>query len=167
SLAVERHPIGFKYLSGALLAGRAEVAGEESGGFAWSRMGPDKDGILAGALLVELVARSGRPLESHVDRLEACFGPSACGRVALAARTAYDRALAGLEQAPPTRIDRQAIRDVDTRSGLRFALADGGFVMFRRSGTEAVLRIYAEAGDAQRLDQRLRAGLRLLARAGR
>lgn len=46
-------------------------------------------------------------------------------------------------------------------------LADGGFLMFRRSGTEPVLRIYAEAGDAQQLERRLRAGIRLIERAAR
>ncbi|MBK7947734.1 MAG: hypothetical protein IPK00_03075 [Deltaproteobacteria bacterium] len=166
-LVVERHPIGFKALSCAILAGRVEIAGEESGGFAWSRMGPDKDGMLAAALLVELVAGSGLPLESHIDRLEARFGPSACGRVALEASPARDSALKRLMAAPPTRVDRQAVGRVDGDCGLRLALADGGFLMLRRSGTESVIRIYAEAGDGQQLARRLREGIRLLERAAR
>lgn len=166
-LAVERHPIGFKYLSAAMLAGRADVAGEESGGFGYARMGPDKDGILAGALLVELVASSGEALEVHVERLEARFGRSACGRVALARSQVHDRALAKLASAPPERIGRSPLRAVDERCGLRFDLADGGFLMIRCSGTEPMVRIYAEAGDTERLAQRLDAGRRLLARAGR
>ena len=166
-LAVERHPVGFKYLSAAMLAGRADVAGDESGGFGFARMGPDKDGILAGALLVEFVARSGEPLETHVDRLEARFGSSACGRVAIVRSEALDRGLAKLAVAPPARIGRSALQAVDERCGLRFDLADGGFLMIRCSGTEPMVRIYAEAGDAGQLDQRLREGARLLARAGR
>ncbi len=166
-LSVERHPIGFKYLSAAILAGRADVAGEESGGFAFAPMGPDKDGILAGALLVELVAQSGEALETHVERLEARFGRSACGRVALARSDARDRALEKLASDPPARIGRCALLRVDERCGLRFDLADGGFLMVRRSGTEPMVRIYAEAGNVQQLEQRLRDGARLLARAGR
>jgi phosphomannomutase len=166
-LAVERHPIGFKHLSAAILAGRADVAGEESGGFAWAPMGPDKDGILAGALLVELIARSREPLERHVGRLEARFGPSACGRIALSRTEIRARGLERLESDPPARVDRVAVLAVDASDGLRLALADGGFLMFRASGTEPIVRIYAEAADAMQLERRLGLGTRLLARAGR
>ncbi|MFO0687641.1 MAG: hypothetical protein U0900_02935 [Myxococcota bacterium] len=166
-LAVERHPIGFKYLSSAILAGRVDVAGEESGGFAWAPMGPDKDGLLAAALLAELVATSGLPLESHVDRLEARFGPSACGRIALVASPVRGRGLERLLAAPPARVDRQRVCAVEGDHGLRLELGDGGFLMFRRSGTESVLRIYAEAGDGPQLERRLREGVRLIERAGR
>ena len=166
-LAVARHPIGFKFLSGAMLAGWADVAGEESGGFAWARMGPDKDGILAGALLVELVARTGEPLETRVASLESRFGPSACGRIALARSDVLEQGIARLVADPPARVDRCLLERVDTRCGLRFELRDGGFLMFRASGTEPIVRIYAEAADEQRLERRLRAGARLLARAGR
>lgn len=166
-LAVERHPIGFKHLSGAILAGRADVAGEESGGFAFAPMGPDKDGMLAGALLVELVARSGRGLEEHLASLESRFGPSACGRIALACTPGLEQALERLAERPPSRLGGVGLADVDRSCGLRLTLADGGFLMFRRSGTEPLLRLYAEAGDEARLARRLRQGERLLARAGR
>ncbi len=167
-LSVERHPIGFKYLSAAILAGRADVAGEESGGFAFAPMGPDKDGILAGALLVELVAQSGEALETHVERLEARFGRSACGRVALGA-IGHPRPRTREAGRRTRRRESVALRccGVDERCGLRFELADGGFLMLRCSGTEPMVRIYAEAGNAQQLEQRLRDGARLLARAGR
>ena len=61
-LAVWRHPIGFKQLARALANGEADVAGEESGGFALARFGHDKDGMLAFCLLVEIVAASRKPL---------------------------------------------------------------------------------------------------------
>ncbi|MEZ4330694.1 MAG: hypothetical protein R3F35_03005 [Myxococcota bacterium] len=166
-LAVERHPIGFKHLSAAILAGRADVAGEESGGFAFAAMGPDKDGILAGALLVELVASSGQPLEVHLAQLESRFGSSACGRIALAWTPSFEMALERLTSRPPDRLGGVGLAGVDRACGLRFALADGGFLMFRRSGTEPLVRVYAEAGDPQRLALRLRQGERLLARAAR
>lgn len=164
-LSVERHPIGFKHLSRALLAGRVDVAGEESGGFAWAPMGPDKDGLLAGALLVERVARSGRSLEQDLDTLEARHGASACGRIARATSARIERGLARLAASPPERLGRTRIERVDRSDGLHFAFGDGGFLMFRRSGTEAVIRLYAEARDATALGQRLSDGERLLARA--
>ena len=166
-VAVSRHPIGFKHLARALLEGSADVAGEESGGFALAQMGPDKDGILAGALLVERVASSGLGLDRHVAQLEARFGASACGRIALPRTADVERALARLAALPPQRVDRVRVEAFQPSGGLRFALADGGFLMLRASGTEPVVRVYAEAGTTARLAQRLRAGKRLLAAAAR
>lgn len=163
-LPLERHPVGFKHLSAAIRQGRADVAGEESGGFALAELGCDKDGILAGCLLAELVATSLEPLEVHVARLEERFGGSACGRAAIATGPALERALATLAAAPPERIGPARVVAVDDRFGLRFALEDGGFVILRRSGTEPVLRIYAEAGDAAALAGRLDAARGLLER---
>jgi len=165
-LAVDRHPIGFKGLSQAMLDGSADAAGDESGGFAWAPMGPDKDGILAGALLVELVARTGEPIETHVARLEAQFGSSACGRIALPRTAALEHAIERWSASPPVRIGRSPVVGVDLRFGLRLELGDGGFVMIRVSGTEPSVRIYAEAGDPRRLDQRLRDAARRLTRSG-
>ncbi len=161
-LPVARCPIGFKSLSASIEAGRADVAGEESGGFALARVGPDKDGILAGCLIADRVALSGRPLELHVEALESRFGTSACGRTAIRMSADAVHALEVLERTPPERIGRTRVVEVDQECGLRLGLSDGGFVMWRRSGTEPVLRIYAEARDAPALARRLDRATRLL-----
>ncbi len=95
-LPVRRFPIGFKHLSAALVEGEADVAGEESGGFAWGRLARDKDGILAGCLLAEAVAKTGAPLRVRLAALEREHGRSACGRIALAADERAHRGLAAL-----------------------------------------------------------------------
>lgn len=159
-LPVTRHPIGFKYLSAALAAG-ADAAGEESGGFALAAFGADKDGMLAGALLAE-VAVAG-PLSRTLHALERRFGASACGRRAFPADAAGCEALARLIEAPPERVGGAPVLSVDRRDGLHLGLADG-FLMLRASGTERMLRVYAEATDARRLRGRLDAGRELLAR---
>jgi phosphomannomutase len=161
-LGVERHAVGFKHLSSAIAAQRVDVAGEESGGFALASMGRDKDGLLAGCLLVNLVAISGQPLEAHIERLEARFGASACGRTALAIRPGLDRALEHLENAPPERLAGVRVQRATVDDGLRLDLEDGGFLIFRRSGTEPLLRVYAEASTAAALGERLRQGIRLI-----
>lgn len=166
-LAVERHPIGFKHLAAALADGHADVAGDESGGFAWAPMGPDKDGILAAALLLERVAQAGEPLEDQLDRLEARFGGSACGRIALNCTSSLVAAIGRLARRPPTRIDRCRVVAVDPIDGVRFGLEDGGFLMLRTSGTEPLVRVYAEAAEAGQLARRLREGARLIARSRR
>ncbi len=161
-LSVERHPVGFKHLSQAIASDRVDFAGEESGGFAYAKMGCDKDGILAGCLLAELVADSGIPIEAHIARLEARHGASACGRIALPVTPDIEAALSKLRTNPPATLDRVGVVAIDDRSGLHFSLSDGGFLMLRRSGTEDVMRVYAEARDAEGLQARLKAGRRLV-----
>jgi phosphoglucomutase len=160
-LAVERHPIGFKHLSRALAAGSADVAGEESGGFAWDPVARDKDGILACVLFAEMVASSGTTPRARLRELLRRHGRRVCGRVAHAASDAARARLAALAADPPARVGARRVRDVDLRDGLRLGL-DDGFVMLRASGTEAVLRIYAEAPDPRGLAFRFDEGARLL-----
>lgn len=164
-LRVERHPIGFKHLSLALVSGRVDVAGEESGGFALARFCRDKDGILAGCLLAEMVATTRAPLRKRLAELEKRHGRSVCGRIALPARPEAREAAERLMAAPPSRVDGCAVRAVTRDDGLRLALEDG-FLMFRASGTEPLLRVYAEARGPRLLRRRLAAGARLLGVSG-
>lgn len=154
-LPVERFPIGFRHLSAAMRSGDADVAGEESGGFALASVGPDKDGILAGCLLANLVATTGQPIEVHLERLETRFGASACGRRAVRRTDRCDSALEAVEHDPPRRFAGVDVVETQTEHALRLVLADDGFVMFRRSGTENAIRIYAEASTPHRLEARL------------
>jgi len=163
-LSVRRFPIGFKHLSRALVEGEADLAGEESGGFAWGRVARDKDGILAGCLLAELVATTAAPLRVRLAELMREHGRRASGRIALPADDRLRRGLSSLRGAPPSRVDGARVLDRDLSEGLRLTLEDG-FLMFRASGTEPVLRIYAEARGPRLLSERLRSGMRLLARA--
>jgi phosphomannomutase len=163
-LRVERHALGFGSLSESLAAGRATLAGDESGGFAWSRFALDKDGILAGALLAERLAVSRVPLHDALRELRRRHGPSACGRCALAISPRLAERLARLAEAPPERFDGSRVLVADASDGLRLALGDGGFALFRISGTEPALRLYAEAPSAPALRRRLRCARELLQR---
>ncbi len=154
-LPVARLPLGFGALTTALREGRADVAGEESGGFAWRRVGTDKDGILAGALCVEAVAL-GAPLGDRLSALVEEHGASACGRIAIAADPGVRCALAQLESDPPSRWNGAPVREVGLADGVRLGL-DDGFVYWRASGTEPVIRVYAEAASRAALSRRLRA----------
>jgi phosphomannomutase len=164
-LEVRRHPIGFKHLSRALTAGEADVAGEESGGFAFAGFGRDKDGILAGCLLAELLAVARAPLHTRLAELVRQHGRSACGRTAFPANARAREALEALACAPPRRIDGAVVGEVSVGDGLRFGL-DDGFLMLRLSGTEPVLRVYAEAPGPRLLRRRLAAGAALAGRSG-
>ena len=158
-LRVERHGLGFGPLAGALAAGHAVLAGDESGGFAFAPFARDKDGMLAGALLAE---RARAPLRRALSALARRHGRSACGRTAVAALPERLRALARLAAAPPDHCDGTRAVAADCADGVRVELADGGFVLWRTSRTEPVVRLYAEAPSAPALRRRLRAAHALL-----
>jgi len=161
-LAVRRYPVGFKWLTAALLRGDADCAGEESGGFVWQAHGHDKDGILAAALLAEIVASTRAPLEERLAGLERRHGARPCGRTQVADGLDRRQRLARLRRKPPARVDGARVTAVDVRDGLRLELPDG-FLMLRASGTEALIRIYGEAPSAPGLRARLALGAGWLA----
>ena len=160
-LAVLRRRIGFKHLAPELRARHADVAADESDGYAWAEFGFDKDGILAGCLLAELVATRTPTLGARLRELEREHGRFAYGRTAVRLDAPAREALATLCAAPPGAVGGGRVRGVDAEDGLRLALEDG-FLMVRASGTEPLVRVYAEAPDAVRLRRRLRAGVDLL-----
>jgi phosphoglucomutase len=162
-LPVIHTPVGFNYLSQVLLEGDADAAGEQSGGFALGKFGREKDGILSGALMAERVAVSRQPLAEQIRVMEARLGHSACGSRALPATPRGLESLARRCSSPPSRVGGERVIEVDTRDGVRLVLEDG-FLMLRASGTEPVIRIYAEARGPRLLARRLDLGEGLLRR---
>ncbi len=154
-LSVTRRPIGFKHLSLALLDGTADVAGDESGGFAWARVGRDKDGILAGALAAELVAAEPGAIGARLRGFERSFGRLACARRALPASSDVIASLEALLLSPPDSLGADRVIDATVEGGaLRLELEDG-FGYVRRSGTEPRVRVYAEGPGPGALAERL------------
>lgn len=162
-LAVERLPMGFSHASRALREGRVELAGDESGGVGWARAHCDKDGLLACALLADRLGARRLPLSDDRRSLRRLGSPH-CERRAVAAAPAALARLAAWAERPPARVGRDIVQSTQTntsRSSLRLGFRDG-FLMLRASGTEAVVRIYAEATTARGLAQRLALGEHLL-----
>jgi phosphomannomutase len=164
-LVVTRHPIGFKHFRDSLVSGRADIAGEESGGFAWGAFHPDKDGVLAASLLAESLAYGRVPISERIARLERAHGRSCCGQAAIALEPRTRRTYRKLLRSAPRHIDGARVVALRDDDGLHLAL-DDGFVMLRASGTEPVLRIYAEAPGAAALKRRLAAGAAALGAFG-
>jgi phosphoglucomutase len=165
-LEVKRHPIGFRPLTEALVGGDATLAGDESGGFAWAPFTHDKDGILAAMLVVEMASGMRGTLRGRLAELERRHGSSACGRRAVPLDDRQVRAVERLASAPPRRFDGSRVRAEKTPGGVVLGLEDG-FAVLRCSGTEPVVRLYAEAPGRVALEGRLAAAARLLTRAGR
>jgi phosphomannomutase len=134
--------IGFKWAVEALVTGTAAFAGEESGGYGYQWHIPERDGILSDLLLLELVAATGERLSTLVHHLFQRVGPHHYARrdLKLAARVAIvDR----LQARPPDELAGQRVVAVETLDGVKLRF-DRGWLLFRASGTEPILRLYCE-----------------------
>jgi phosphomannomutase len=154
--------VGFKYICAEMLKGGVLLGAEESGGIGFPGHIPERDGIAAGLMLLELLATERVSVNKLVANLEKQFGPHRYGRV----DTHFPLELRGalmerLQRNPPVKLLRSPLADVKTFDGVKFVAADSSWLMLRGSGTEPVLRIYAEAksdADARKL---LQLGMRL------
>ena len=141
--------VGFKYIAEVMQRRDALVGGEESGGFAVRGHIPERDGALIALLLLEAMAATGKPLGAMVREMEAEYGPHRYDRLDLRLPTlaARDRVVAALAAAPPQQVGAVPVRAVETMDGIKLVRMDRSWVMLRASGTEPLLRIYAEAAS--------------------
>jgi phosphomannomutase len=147
-------PIGFKFIAEAMRQNDALVGGEESGGFAVRGHIPERDAGLITLLLLECMAMTGKSLGALVREMEAQHGPHRYGRIdlRLASLAQRDRVVAAIASSPPDRLLSQPVRHVETMDGVKLTRADESWVMVRASGTEPLLRIYAEAATDSDVD---------------
>lgn len=147
---VSETPVGFKHLVEALIAGDAMLVGEESGGFGVRGHLPERDGILNALLAVEALAAGERGLTERLAELEREAGwRHAYDRVDLSLpdAAALERVRRRLDDDPDT-FDGRPVVSVERRDGVKCNVGDDRWVMLRASGTEPVLRVYAEGPDA-------------------
>ncbi|MFB6354568.1 MAG: phosphoglucomutase/phosphomannomutase family protein [Halobacteriales archaeon] len=159
--AVVEVPVGFKWVARAMAEHDALVGGEESGGFTVRGHVREKDGVLVGLLAAALAAE--RPIDDRVDALLAAHGEVHQGKTGV--NCPDDRkagVVAELADSLPDAVAGQAVESVNDADGVKALLADGSWVLVRPSGTEPVLRVYAEAADEGRVDELLAAGRELV-----
>jgi phosphomannomutase len=154
--------VGFKNVAPKMMETNALLGGEESGGFAVRGHIPERDGILIGLLFADMMVKSGKPISQILADLERRVGPHAYARHDIhLPRESYDadrkRVLDTLEHNEPEEIAGIKVQRVRSDDGFKFYLADGSWVLLRASGTEALIRIYAEAADQDAVEARLRA----------
>lgn len=150
-------PVGFKFVGPAMLTEDAVAAGEESGGYAFRGNIPERDGIYSGLLFLELMARTGKRASELVKLLHEQVGEHAYDRldVDLPPDAPKPDALA-LAANPPASIGGLRVEGADTMDGARYLLEGGFWGLVRPSGTEPLLRIYAEGDSPQRVREMLR-----------
>ena len=143
---VHETPVGFKYLGPVMMSTDALIAGEESGGYAFQGNVPERDGILSGLMLLDLMVKTDLTIPDLLGELEDKVGPHHYDRLDLHFDEALrDTILARLSGAAPSYLAGMQVEQVDTQDGFRYLLEGGYWALIRFSGTEPLLRIYAEA----------------------
>ena len=155
--------IGFKYIAAEMIKGGVLLGAEESGGIGFPGHIPERDGIAAGLILLEMLATERVPVTKLIGRLEKEFGPHRYGRIdthfPLEKRPAL---MEFLKQNPPANLLRSPLAEVKSYDGVKYIARDGSWLMLRGSGTEPILRIYAEAQTDRAVKELLKLGTRLI-----
>ncbi|MEO8585088.1 MAG: phosphoglucomutase/phosphomannomutase family protein, partial [Acidobacteriota bacterium] len=150
-------PVGFKYIGELLLADKITLGGEESAGFTMAGHVPEKDGLLAGLLLAERVAATGETLEELLASLFARVGPFHPKRADARLEPALAAAMKNRLAENPDSLAGLKVQSIDRTDGQKLELEGGRWILFRASGTEPVVRIYAESPDKRETDRILTA----------
>jgi len=150
--------VGFKYLGPKMIETDALIAGEESGGFAFRGHLPERDGILSGLYILDLMARRGTSLPELLEEVFAKVGPHYYDRVDITMTPAERDRIAGLlPRLEPATIDGLRVTGYDRTDGLRFLLEGGAWALIRLSGTEPLMRIYTEVREGEQVQPVLQA----------
>lgn len=154
--------VGFKYIAAEMLKGNVLLGAEESGGIGFPGHIPERDGIAAGLFLLEMLATERVPVTSLVAALVKEYGPHHYGRIdthfPLEKRAAL---MHFLQQNPPAKLLRSPLAEVKSYDGVKFIAQDSSWLMLRGSGTEPILRIYAEAASEGGVKALLKLGTQL------
>jgi len=157
--------VGFKYICAEMLRGGVLLGAEESGGIGFPGHIPERDGIAAGLMLLELLATEKISVNKMLAKLEKQFGPHRYGRIDTHYPLEKRASLMGfLQKNPPAKLLRSPMAEVKTFDGVKFVAQDSSWLMLRGSGTEPVLRIYAEAKSDADVRKLLRLGVSLTRR---
>jgi len=149
-LTVQRTPVGFKYITEFMLKEKVLIGGEESGGIGIPSIHiPERDGLFNGLLLAEICAYYKKSLAALVKDLEKEFGKHEYERFDF--HTTEDRKIQVLEKAKKgfSSIAGLKVMDTITRDGFKYNLDGKAWLMIRTSGTEPLLRYYAEAPNKE------------------
>jgi phosphomannomutase len=153
-------PIGFKYIADLMLKKDILLGAEESGGIGVKGHIPERDGILNSLLFLEAVITAGKPPSEMLRELHAEFGEFRFGRRDLHVAVEDGKELeAKLASEPPASLAGDKVVNVETLDGTKLEFADESWILFRQSGTEPALRIYAEATSVQKMNDLLDAGV--------
>jgi phosphomannomutase len=150
-LKIHETPVGFNHIADYMMSEDVLIGGEESGGISFKGHIPEGDGPIMGILLVEIIAASNKPLYSLVDGLLSDVGPAFYERTDLRLQhpVAKQEMTDFLLKKAPALIGDQKVTEISNIDGVKYILADDSWLLIRPSGTEPLLRVYAEGRHSE------------------
>ncbi|HEY4711222.1 MAG TPA: phosphoglucomutase/phosphomannomutase family protein [Dehalococcoidia bacterium] len=163
NVAVYETPVGFKYVAPLMMEKNAIIGGEEIGGYGFRGHVPERDAILAGLYFLDFMVKTGKTPSQLLDYLYSKVGPHYYDRrdfhISAAKRQTI---LHRLSSSPPDTVAGSKVTKLDTTDGFRLFLGDESWLLIRFSGTEPLVRIYAEAESLERAKALLDEGKKLI-----
>jgi phosphomannomutase len=156
--------VGFKYVAPKMVETDAMIGGEESGGYAFRGHIPERDGIVSGLFMLDLVVKLGKTPAQLVELLFERVGPHFYNRVDVHFPATERAAIqARLTEAKPSAVAGVKVDRILREDGFKYVLTDASWLLIRFSGTEPIMRFYAEASSNERVNDILEAGRALAA----
>ena len=154
--------VGFKYVAPKMTEVDAMIGGEESGGYAFKGNVPDRDGILGGLFLLDMmVTLNKKPTELLDILFEKVGGPHYYDRIDTLFKGDREDKKRMIDEATPESFGGLKVTSKDTTDGFKFNLEDGGWLLIRFSGTEPKLRVYCETMHGDKVQAILQDGLKI------
>ena len=154
--------VGFKYIAAEMIKGDVLLGFEESGGIGYPGHIPERDGILSGLMLLEMLAVEKTSVNKLLTRLEKKYGPHHYARIdAHFPLQKRPHLMEHCKNHPPAKLLRSSLKEVKSYDGVKFVAEDGSWLMLRGSGTEPILRIYSEAKSPREAEKLLQQGVAL------
>lgn len=145
-LRVHETPVGFKYVCEIMRRENVLIGGEESGGIGFQNYLYERDGMLSGLLLVEMMAMRHKTFDQILQDVEKEFGKLYYVRNDLAyPNELKPKLFRHLADHKPQTIEGLSVKEIKSQDGMKYILEDDSWLLFRLSGTEPILRIYSEA----------------------
>lgn len=161
NLKLYETPVGFKYISEIMQKEDVLIGGEESGGIGVKGYIPERDGILSGLLLLEMMAYEDKSLNEIINGFEKKFGKFRYHRIDIRyPDNLKPRLFRKLKASPFKEILGLKVVEFKDYDGMKFILEDGSWILFRLSGTEPILRIYSESSSRKKVQALIEFGHR-------
>lgn len=159
-LTLHETPVGFSHIADLMTRHDVLIGGEESGGISIKGHIPEGDGVLMGLLLLEVMSYWDGTLSELIADLQAEFGPAVYGRndFRLTRQLRKADVVQRLQDSAPASLNGQAVQRINTMDGIKFYMSDDSWLLIRPSGTEPVLRVYAEAPTLDDVNALLKEG---------
>ena len=163
NIPIFRTPVGFKHVGPTMIKQSCFIGGEESGGYAFKNHIPERDGILSGLIFLESLISSKQTVSKLISELNNKFGSHIFKRIdqifSLENQKELQKKISSLSIKD---IGGIPIVSIDRQDGVKLLLSDGSWIVFRMSGTEPLLRIYAESDTEDKLNLLLKESKKFL-----